>query len=59
MCIRDRLIHVALPAERLLREGGGESGDEDADNEEGGDVAEGSKVTMVELEFNIKKYIER
>lgn len=38
--------------------GGGESGDE-GDEEEGGEGGEGSKVTTVELEFNINKYIER
>lgn len=39
--------------------GGGASGDE-GDEEEGGDGGgEGSKVTTVELEFNINKYIER
>ena len=54
-----RAILLALPADRLLGAwpGGGESGDEDGDNEEGGD--EGSKVTTVEMEFNIRKYIER
>lgn len=36
---------------------GGDSGDDEDGNEGGG--AEGSKVTTVELEFNIKKYIER
>ena len=35
---------------------GGESGEED-DEEGAGD--KGSKVTTVELEFNIDKYIER
>ena len=56
-----RLILPALPADRLLGAwpGGGESGDEDDYNEEGGDAGEGSKVTTVELEFNLKKYIER
>ena len=55
-----RCIYVhqtALPAEHLLGgEGGGRSGEED-DEEGGGD--NGSKVTTVELEFNIDKYIER
>ena len=36
--------------------GAGESGEEGEDGEGGG---EGSKVTTVELEFDIKKYIER
>ena len=51
--------HVAaLPAERLLRYGVGGAGGSDEEDEGEGE-GEGSKVTTVELEFDIKKYIER
>lgn len=46
------MCNEALPAERLL--GGGADSDEDEQGEEAG-----SKVTTVEMEFNIRKYIER
>ncbi len=50
---------IALPVDRLVGAwpGGGDSGDEG--DEEAGGEGEGSKVTTVELEFNINKYIER
>ena len=52
--INDCLTVIALPVDGLMGSwaGGGASGDE-------GDEEEGSKVTTVELEFNINKYIER